>query len=184
MLTKVGRTHPMLICTDCGQPVDQRESASLARKRLWGAFTLVGLTLVSGAVLWLASIEERRLATSPEEASEQRAEAGGEGEARGEERATLMEPSALMRSTRTTAEAPGRGAEARAHGQERAGAEARAGEGEKERAQKRAGAQERAEAAGHGAGPRTLKVSAGATAPVAPAAQEQEQQHHAPQHKP
>jgi hypothetical protein len=160
MLTKVGRTHPMLICTDCGQPVDQRESAALARKRLWGAFTLVGLTLVSGSVLWLASIEERRMASGADEATEQQAEGGGEGE--GEERAILMEPSALMRSTRTAAEPPGRGAEAGA------GVETKAA------AKEEGGAKAGAGTAGRDAGRLTLKVSAGATAPVAPTAQQQD----------
>lgn len=60
MVTKVGRTTPMLICSDCALPVDQKESAALKRKRLWGAITLLAMAMVSGLMLLLATFNEIR----------------------------------------------------------------------------------------------------------------------------
>lgn len=60
MLTKVGRTTPMLICTDCGLPVDQRETAELKRKRFWGAVTLVTMASMGGLLLLMVSMSEMR----------------------------------------------------------------------------------------------------------------------------
>jgi hypothetical protein len=62
MLTKVGRSTPMLICTDCGQPVDQRETADLKRKRLWGALTLMSMACMGGILLLMVSMNELRTA--------------------------------------------------------------------------------------------------------------------------
>jgi hypothetical protein len=95
MLTKVGRTTPMLICTDCGFPLDQRETATLSRQRLWGAVTLVAMALVGSAMLLLASIKEMRRAEFLESTAEHPTEAasqeGEKGEAGG-----LLEPSPLV----------------------------------------------------------------------------------------
>jgi hypothetical protein len=96
MLTKVGHSHPMLICTDCGLPVDQRESSAMARQRLWGALTLVGLALVSGAMLLLATVYENRTAGSVEGSLDKPEDAVGEEGKKDEER-FLMEPSALVK---------------------------------------------------------------------------------------
>lgn len=60
MVTKVGRTTPMLICSECALPVDERETTALKRKRLWGAITLLGMALVSGLMLFLATFNEMR----------------------------------------------------------------------------------------------------------------------------
>jgi hypothetical protein len=62
MLTKVGRSTPMLICTDCGLPVDHRETAELKRKRLWGALTLMSMACMSGILLLMVSMNELRTA--------------------------------------------------------------------------------------------------------------------------
>jgi hypothetical protein len=80
MITKVGRTTPMLICTDCGQPVDQRECAVLKRKRLWGAITLMGMACIGGSMFLLSFVNEIRTAGRLELQSE------GRGEAHREER--------------------------------------------------------------------------------------------------
>jgi hypothetical protein len=77
MLTKVGRTAPMLICTDCGLPLDQRESADLKRKRLWGALTLMTMASMGGVLLLMVSMNELRTAGRLQITSEgERAKAG------------------------------------------------------------------------------------------------------------
>jgi hypothetical protein len=97
MVTKVGRTHPMLICSDCGLPVDDRENAQLARQRLWGALTLVTMAFVSFAMLLLATLYEWRTAGTLTDGVEQQGDGSGEKEKSREER-TLFEPSGLMGS--------------------------------------------------------------------------------------
>ncbi|MFM7169925.1 MAG: hypothetical protein ACKOYH_03595 [Cyanobium sp.] len=81
MVTKVGRSAPMLICTDCGLPVDQRETAELKRKRLWGAVTLISMACMGGVLLLMVSINEMRTAgqlhVTPEGEKESK-EKGGE----------------------------------------------------------------------------------------------------------
>lgn len=116
MITKVGRTTPMLICTDCGLPMDQRETATLSRQRLSGAFALLAMALVAGAMVLLASVNEMRRARELEAAPGSQTEASAE-EGSQEER-ILMEPSTLMEPNRrspqrvgTTAE-PGLGSRA------------------------------------------------------------------------
>ncbi len=52
----------MLICTDCGLPVDHRETAELKRKRLWGALTLMSMACMSGILLLMVSMNELRTA--------------------------------------------------------------------------------------------------------------------------
>ncbi len=93
MLTKVGHTNPMLICTDCGLPMDQRQSIAMARQRLWGALTLVSMALVSGAMLLLASSYEWR--TVERESGRQQEGAAGDG-AQAEEKRSLFAPSTLI----------------------------------------------------------------------------------------
>lgn len=75
MITKVGRATPMLICTDCGQPVDQRECAVLKRKRLWGAITLMGMACIGGSMFLLSFVNEIRTAGRLELQSERQVEA-------------------------------------------------------------------------------------------------------------
>ena len=96
MLTKVGHARPMLICTDCGQPVDQRDSIAMARQRLWGALTLVGLTMVSGAMFTLATMYEWRKAGLEEgEPEKQEQAASDEGNKEGKQ--AIFEPSGLIK---------------------------------------------------------------------------------------
>jgi hypothetical protein len=95
MLTKVGQSQRMLICTDCGQPVDQRESSAMARQRLWGALTLISLTVVSGAMLLLATMYESRNADAVKGSLDKPEDASGEEAKKGEE-TFLLEPSTLM----------------------------------------------------------------------------------------
>ena len=98
MLTKVGQSQQMLICTDCGQPVDQRESAAMARQRLWGALTLMSLTVVSGAMLLLATMYESRNADAVKGSLDKPEDASGE-EAKTNEAPFLLEPSTLMKTS-------------------------------------------------------------------------------------
>ncbi|MEB3305203.1 MAG: hypothetical protein VKL58_03200 [Cyanobacteriota bacterium] len=77
MLTKVGRASPMLICTDCGLPVDQRHTADLNRKHFWGGLTLMTLASMGGVLLLMATMNEMRTARRLQITSEaERAKAG------------------------------------------------------------------------------------------------------------
>lgn len=102
MITKVGRTTPMLICTDCGLPIDQRQTATLDRQRLSSAVVLMVMALVAGSMVLLASVNEMRRAGSLDEASGSPAEASGE-EGKEDER-RLMEPSDLLDGTQRSGE--------------------------------------------------------------------------------
>lgn len=94
MLTRVGRTKPMLICTDCGLPVDQRETATATRQQLGGAVTLMAMALLGGAMLLLASINEAQRAGLLEGGSEERRDDAKEGtDAKAQ---NLLEPSSLV----------------------------------------------------------------------------------------
>ena len=101
MLTKVGQSQRMLICTDCGQPVDQRESSAMARQRLWGALTLISLTVVSGAMLLLATMYESRNADAVRGSLDKPEDASGEEAKKGEE-TFLLEPSTLVKPSPST----------------------------------------------------------------------------------
>jgi len=59
MVTKVGRGGNLLICSDCGVPVEKRQGRLDTRQRLFGALALIGLTLVGGMIFFLAAMEER-----------------------------------------------------------------------------------------------------------------------------
>lgn len=107
MLTKVGHARPMLICTDCGLPLDQRESTAMARQRLWGALTLVGLAMASGAMLLLATMYEWRTTAAGEGSLEPTEDASGEGAKKGEA-PLLLEPSRLITPPAPRAETVGR----------------------------------------------------------------------------
>ncbi len=97
MIAKVGRSHPMLICTDCGLPMDQRESKAMARQRLWSAVTLMVMATVGGAMALLATMNEVRTARPLEEGWE-RKEDGAAAEGQEKSGPGLMEPSGLMES--------------------------------------------------------------------------------------
>jgi len=77
MLTKVGRASPMLICTDCGLPVDQRHTAELKKKHFRGGLTLITLASMGGVLLLMATMNEMRTARRLQFTSEgERAKAG------------------------------------------------------------------------------------------------------------
>jgi hypothetical protein len=59
MVTKVGRRGNLLICSDCGVPVENLEGQLQHRQRLYAALALICLTLVGGMVFVLAAMEER-----------------------------------------------------------------------------------------------------------------------------
>jgi hypothetical protein len=60
MVTKVGRSRTMLICTDCGLPADQREITLFNRQRLRGALALVAMGGISCLMLVLATLNDSR----------------------------------------------------------------------------------------------------------------------------
>ncbi len=106
MLTKVGRTNPMLICTDCGLPIDQRKTAILGRQRLWGAVTLVVMAMVGSAMLLLASIKEMRQAEFLDAISEDQTEESSQAREK-EERRIFWQSSPLVDLTQPSLSGPG-----------------------------------------------------------------------------
>ncbi|MEY4352691.1 MAG: hypothetical protein RLZZ609_932 [Cyanobacteriota bacterium] len=106
MLTKVGRTNPMLICTDCGFPIDQRETAILSRQRLWGAVTLVAMAMVGSGMLLLASIKEMRQAEFLDETSEDQKEDSSQASEKGEQ-GIFWQTSPLVDLTQPSVSRPG-----------------------------------------------------------------------------
>jgi hypothetical protein len=59
MVTKVGRRGNLLICSDCGVPVENLQGQLQHRQRLYAALALSSLTLVGGMIFLLAAMEER-----------------------------------------------------------------------------------------------------------------------------
>jgi hypothetical protein len=59
MVTKVGRRGNLLICSDCGVPVENIQGQRQHRQRLYASLGLIGLTLLGGMIFVLASMEER-----------------------------------------------------------------------------------------------------------------------------
>ena len=89
MVTKVGRGGNLLICSDCGVPVENIQGQLQHRQRLYAALALICLTLVGGMIFLLAAMEER-LAPWATQAGEN--EGGSE---KGEESLRLPEPALL-----------------------------------------------------------------------------------------
>ena len=89
MVTKVGRGGNLLICSDCGVPVEVRQGPLENRQRLSGALTLIGLSLLGGMIFLLAAMEERLAPKAPQTGQR---ESGG---AKGEEDQRLAEPALL-----------------------------------------------------------------------------------------
>jgi hypothetical protein len=89
MVTKVGRRGHLLICSDCGRPVEKREQQLDNRRRLYGALSLIGLSLAGGMIFFLASMDER-LAPGGSPSSER-----GKGSEANEEGQRLPEPALL-----------------------------------------------------------------------------------------
>ena len=59
MVTKVGGRGNLLICSDCGVPVENLQGQQQHRQRLYAALSLICLTLVGGMVFLLAAMEDR-----------------------------------------------------------------------------------------------------------------------------
>ncbi len=89
MVTKVGRRGNLLICSDCGVVVENREGQQQHRQRLYAALALIGLTLVGGMIFLLAAMEERLVPAVTRAAQR---EGGGE---KGEQSQRLPEPALL-----------------------------------------------------------------------------------------
>ena len=106
MLTRVGRTKPMLICTDCGLPIDQRETAILSRQRLWGAVTLVAMAMVGSGMLLLASIKEMRQAKFLDDTSEDQTEESSQAGEK-DKRSIFWQSSPLVDLTQPPMSRPG-----------------------------------------------------------------------------
>ncbi len=81
MVTKVGRGGNLLICSDCGVPVENSQGQLQHRQRLYAALALIGLTLVGGMIFFLSALEERLAPWSTQTGqSEGGAENGGESQ--------------------------------------------------------------------------------------------------------
>ena len=89
MVTKVGRGGNLLICSDCGVPVEKRQGQLEHRQRLYGALALVGLSLVGTMIFFLAAMEER---LAPDVTKTGQRESGDD---KGEEGQRLPEPALL-----------------------------------------------------------------------------------------
>jgi hypothetical protein len=96
MVTKVGRGGNLLICSDCGVPVEQRQGQLEHRQRLYGALALIGLSLVGGMIYFLAAMEER---LAPKATQTGQRESGTE---KGEEGQRLPEPALLAPDPKPT----------------------------------------------------------------------------------
>ncbi len=82
MVTKVGRGGNLLICSDCGVPVEQRQGQLDIRQRLFGALALIGLTLVGGMIFFLAAMEERLASKINQSGQRESGGVKGEGDQR------------------------------------------------------------------------------------------------------
>jgi hypothetical protein len=89
MVTKVGRGGNLLICSDCGVPVEKLQGQLEHRQRLYGALALIGLSLVGGMIFFLAAMEER---LAPDVTKTGQREGGAE---KGEKGQRLLEPALL-----------------------------------------------------------------------------------------
>jgi hypothetical protein len=59
MVTMVGRRGNLLICCDCGVPVENLQGQLQHRQRLYAALALISLTLVGGMIFLLAAMDDR-----------------------------------------------------------------------------------------------------------------------------
>ena len=96
MVTKVGRGGNLLICSDCGVPVANREGQLQHRQRLYAALSLICLTLVGGMIFVLAAMEER---LAPWASQTGQREGGAQN---GEESLRLPEPALLAPDPKPT----------------------------------------------------------------------------------
>lgn len=84
-LTKVGRQPTMLICVDCGAPVDDRAHSQNRRQRLVAAATLCSFALAGGLIFTITELNrsggELELVNMEEEGGSGEEQEGGGGEA-------------------------------------------------------------------------------------------------------
>ena len=97
MVTKVGGRGNLLICSDCGVPVENLQGQQQHRQRLYAALSLLCLTLVGGMVFLLAAMEER---LAPWATQTGQSEGGGEN---GNQSPRLPEPALLAPDPTPTA---------------------------------------------------------------------------------
>jgi hypothetical protein len=96
MVTKVGRRGNLLICSDCGVPVENLQGQLQHRQRLYAALALISLTLVGGMIFLLAAMEER---LAPWATQTGQSEGGAQN---GDERPRLPEPALLAPDPKPT----------------------------------------------------------------------------------
>jgi hypothetical protein len=101
MVTKVGRSRTMLICTDCGLPADQREITLFNRQRLRGALALVAMGGISCLMLVLATLSDSRNAARLagfRAATDDRSDDRSGEDDNGRNQRWMLEPSGLLPS--------------------------------------------------------------------------------------
>jgi hypothetical protein len=89
MVTMVGRRGNLLICCDCGVPVENLQGQLQHRQRLYAALALISLTLVGGMIFLLAAMDDRLV---PWATQTGQSEGGPQN---GDERQRLPEPALL-----------------------------------------------------------------------------------------
>ena len=97
MVTKVGRGGNLLICSDCGVPVENLQGQLQHRQRLYAALALLSLTLVGGMVFLLAAMEDR---LAPWASQTGQRQGGGQN---GNQSQRLPEPALLAPDPKPTA---------------------------------------------------------------------------------
>jgi hypothetical protein len=97
MVTMVGRRGNLLICCDCGVPVENLQGQLQHRQRLYAALALISLTLVGGMIFLLAAMDDR---LAPWAIQTGQSEGGTQS---GNERQRLPEPALLAPDPKPTA---------------------------------------------------------------------------------
>lgn len=97
MVTMVGRRGNLLICCDCGVPVENLQGQLQHRQRLYAALALISLTLVGGMIFLLAAMDDR---LAPWATQTGQSEGGTQS---GNERQRLPEPALLAPDPKPTA---------------------------------------------------------------------------------
>jgi hypothetical protein len=97
MVTMVGRRGNLLICCDCGVPVENLQGQLQHRQRLYAALALISLTLVGGMIFLLAAMDDR---LAPWATQTGQSEGGTQS---GDERQRLPEPALLAPDPKPTA---------------------------------------------------------------------------------
>lgn len=93
----VGRRGNLLICCDCGVPVENLQGQLQHRQRLYAALALISLTLVGGMIFLLAAMDDR---LAPWATQTGQSEGGTQS---GDERQRLPEPALLAPDPKPTA---------------------------------------------------------------------------------